>query len=167
MGKLTDIQIRAWIKNGERFEGRADGDGLYLRFREGDASASWRYRYRFDGKQRVMNLGGYGTVSLAKARETAKSLAAKVALGHDVAGEKQDRKREAVAKIEAEMQVAQKENERRIVEAKTKREAVIAEVSLEQSAQLGVQWLVDGRDQAGEGTCPHQVGGCTLPYGPN
>lgn len=102
MGKLTDIQIRAWIKNGERFEGRADGDGLYLRFREGDASASWRYRYRFDGKQRVMNLGGYGTVSLAKARETAKSLAAQVALGHDVAGEKQDRKRKAVAKIEAE-----------------------------------------------------------------
>ena len=102
MGKLTDIQIRAWIKNGDRFEGRADGDGLYLRFREGDASASWRYRYRFDGKQRVMNLGGYGTVSLAKARETAKSLAAQVALGHDVAGEKQSRKRGAVAKIEAE-----------------------------------------------------------------
>ena len=60
MGKLTDIQIRAWIKSGERFVGRADGDGLYLRFREGDASASWRYRYRFDGKQRVMNLGGGG-----------------------------------------------------------------------------------------------------------
>ncbi|HRI54469.1 MAG TPA: SPFH domain-containing protein [Pseudomonadota bacterium] len=33
-----------------------------------------------------------------------------------------------IAKIEAEMQVAQKENERRIIEAKTKREAVIAEV---------------------------------------
>ena len=29
MGKLTDIQIRAWIKAGERFEQRGDGDGLY------------------------------------------------------------------------------------------------------------------------------------------
>lgn len=30
MPKLTDMQIRAWIKSGERFEGRADGNGLYL-----------------------------------------------------------------------------------------------------------------------------------------
>ena len=102
MSKLTDIEIRSWIKIGERFEGRADGDGLYLRFREGDAGASWRFRYRFDGKQRVMNLGSYAVLSLANARKTAKDLSAKVALGHDVAGEKQERKREAVAKIEAE-----------------------------------------------------------------
>lgn len=33
MPKLTDMQIRAWIKSGERFEGRADGNGLYLRYR--------------------------------------------------------------------------------------------------------------------------------------
>lgn len=102
MGKLTDIQIRAWIKTGERFEGRSDGDGLYLRFREGDIGPTWRYRYRFDGKPRVMNIGSYTTVSLAKAREMARELSAKVALGHDVAGEKQERKREAIAKIEAE-----------------------------------------------------------------
>lgn len=36
MPKLTDMQIRAWIKAGERFEGRADGNGLYLRYREAD-----------------------------------------------------------------------------------------------------------------------------------
>ncbi len=35
MAKLTDIQIRAWIKAGERFEGRSDGKGLYLRYRAG------------------------------------------------------------------------------------------------------------------------------------
>lgn len=102
MGKLTDIEIRGWIKAGERFEGRADGGGLYLRFREGDASASWRFRYRFDGKQRVMNLGSYAVLSLANARKTAKELAARVSLGYDVAGEKQERKREAIAKIEEE-----------------------------------------------------------------
>lgn len=32
--KLTDIQIKAWIKAGERFDARADGNGLYLCFPE-------------------------------------------------------------------------------------------------------------------------------------
>jgi hypothetical protein len=27
MAKLTDIQIRAWIKSGEHFDGRSDGVG--------------------------------------------------------------------------------------------------------------------------------------------
>lgn len=102
MGKLSDIQIRAWVKSGERFEQRADGDGLYLSYRETFAMPKWLFRYRFQGRQRVMSIGSYSSVSLAKAREAAKELAAKVALGHDVAGEKQERKREAIAKIEAE-----------------------------------------------------------------
>lgn len=102
MGKLSDIQIRAWLKSGERFEQRADGDGLYLSYRETFAMPKWLFRYRFQGRQRVMSIGSYSSVSLAKAREAAKELAAKVALGHDVAGEKQERKREAIAKIEAE-----------------------------------------------------------------
>lgn len=102
MGKLTDIQIRAWIKSGERFEQRADGDGLYLSFRETFAVPKWLFRYRFDGKQRVMSVGSYTALSLAKAREVARELSAKVDLGHDVAGEKQERKRDALARIEAE-----------------------------------------------------------------
>lgn len=102
MGKLTDIQIRAWIRAGERFEGRSDGDGLYLSFPSRVSSPVWKFRYRFAGKQRIMNMGGFASLSLAKARETARALSAKVALGHDVAGEKQERKREAIEKIEAE-----------------------------------------------------------------
>ena len=39
MGKLSDIQIRNWIKSGEHFEQRGDGDGLYMRFRAADKSA--------------------------------------------------------------------------------------------------------------------------------
>jgi len=101
MGKLTDIQIRNWIKAGERFEGRSDGGGLYLRFRAKDAAPTWRFRYRFAGKPRVMHLGSYRDLSLAEARKAAKALAAQVALGHDVAAEKQDRKVEALAKMEA------------------------------------------------------------------
>lgn len=102
MGKLTDIQIRAWMKNGEHFEQRGDGDGLSICFRENYATPVWKFRYRFAGKQRIMNLGSYAVLSLANARKTAKELAARVSLGYDVAGEKQERKREAVAKIEEE-----------------------------------------------------------------
>ncbi|NMG15860.1 tyrosine-type recombinase/integrase [Aromatoleum bremense] len=102
MSKLTDVQIRNWIKAGDRFEGRGDGGGLYLRFRAADAVPSWLFRYRLMGKQRVMVIGNYTNLSLADARKEAKRLSAQAALGHDVAGQKQERKAEAVAKIEAE-----------------------------------------------------------------
>lgn len=102
MGTLTDTAIRNWIKSGERFEGKGDGEGLWLSYRENFAVPVWRFRYRFAGKARVMNLGSYSDLSLADARKTAKELRARVALGHDVAGEKKERKRAAVAKIEAD-----------------------------------------------------------------
>ncbi|MCV4932481.1 hypothetical protein OFC23_28840, partial [Escherichia coli] len=44
----------------------------------------------------------YSELSLSKARETAKELSSRVALGYDVAAEKQERKAEALAKMEAE-----------------------------------------------------------------
>ncbi|HER1265287.1 TPA: tyrosine-type recombinase/integrase [Salmonella enterica subsp. enterica serovar 28:e,h:z6] len=100
--KLTDIQIRAWIKTGERFEGRADGNGLYLCFPEKYSTPFWRYRYRIAGKQRSMMIGSYSDLSLASARATVKQLAARVALGHDVTREKQEQKAEALSKIEEE-----------------------------------------------------------------
>ncbi|MEO8411500.1 MAG: integrase arm-type DNA-binding domain-containing protein, partial [Propionivibrio sp.] len=102
MGKLSDIEIRNWIKKEEHFEQKGDGDGLYLSYRSSFATPIWLFRYRFAGKQRVMGLGSYRDVSLAAARKTAKELRARVSLGHDVSGEKQTRKRQAVAKIESE-----------------------------------------------------------------
>ncbi|ECT6792520.1 site-specific integrase [Salmonella enterica subsp. enterica serovar Derby] len=102
MPKLTDMQIRAWIKAGERFEGRSDGNGLYLSYRENYKTPVWRFRYKFAGKSRAMMIGSYAELSLSKARETVKELAARVALGYDVASEKQERKAEALAKMEAE-----------------------------------------------------------------
>lgn len=102
MGKLTDIQIKAWVKAGERFEGRADGNGLYLCYRDSFATPKWRFRYSLAGKARAMWIGSYGELSLAKARETVRMLSARVALGYDVAGEKKERKASAIAKIEAD-----------------------------------------------------------------
>ena len=101
MGKLSDVAIRAWIRSGERFEGRSDGDGLVLTWRPERSAPSWKLRYRFAGKSRAMNLGSYTDLPLAAARQSAKELRAKIALGHDVAGEKQERKSTALARIEA------------------------------------------------------------------
>src|SRR5258706_4018212 len=102
LAKLTDLQIRNWIKAKEHFEERGDGDGLLLSYRESYAVPVWRLRYRFAGRQRIMNLGSYRDLSIADARKKAKELSAKVSLGHDVAAEKQEREAAAVAKMEAE-----------------------------------------------------------------
>ncbi|GAB6048464.1 tyrosine-type recombinase/integrase [Methyloparacoccus murrellii] len=98
---MTDRAIQSWIRKGERFEGRADGGGLYLSYRENFKTPVWRFRYRLAGKARVMVLGSYADLPLAEARRLAKSLRAKVALGHDPALEKQDRIREVVARHSA------------------------------------------------------------------
>jgi integrase len=102
MAKLTDLQIRAWIKSSEHFAGRSDGGGLYLCFPENYSVPFWRLRYRFAGKQRSLVIGTYTELSLAKARAKAKEQSARVALGYDVAGEKQERKAEALRKMEEE-----------------------------------------------------------------
>ncbi len=102
VGALSDLEIRNWIKAGERFEGRSDGGGLYLRYRKTDAVPRWLFRYQLAAQPRVLHLGTYRESSLADARKTAKEMRARVVLGYDVAMEKKDRKRDAVAKIEAE-----------------------------------------------------------------
>lgn len=102
MAKLTDIKIKAWIKAQEHFGARSDGNGLYLIYRDNYRTPVWRYRYKFSGKPRVMIIGSYGELSLARAREVARELSARVAMGYDVAGEKQERKTTALAKMEEE-----------------------------------------------------------------
>jgi integrase len=112
MGNLSDAEIRGWLRKGEPFE-KSDGDGLTLTFRDGYKTPVWRLRYRIGGrrgrddipgepgKPRVMVLGSFGDLSLADARKEAKRLRARVTLGHDVAAEKLERQKDAVAKIEA------------------------------------------------------------------
>src|SRR3569832_1767900 len=83
MGKLTDIEIRNWIRAGERFEGRSDGAGLALCWPKRYAAPFWKFRYRFQGKQQVMHKKNNTSLSLAKSREESRMQAAKVALGYD------------------------------------------------------------------------------------
>ncbi|WP_411726476.1 Arm DNA-binding domain-containing protein [Methyloglobulus sp.] len=88
--KITDLTIKSWFVG--RFEGRACSNGLYLVYRETMATPLWRFRYRLSGQQRQMFIGSYKDLSLAEATKEGKRLNALVALGHDVAKEKQDRK---------------------------------------------------------------------------
>jgi len=101
MAKLTDMQIKAWIKNGIHFEGKSDGNGLFLCYRATMTIPVWHYRYRFVGNQRRMQIGRYNQLSLAEARKKVKELAALVSLGHDVAADKQEKKKQAAEKIAA------------------------------------------------------------------
>ncbi len=112
MGNLSDAVIRGWLRKGERVREirrrRSDADlprgvrasgvaaavSIGGKRGSGDTPGS-------SGKARVMVLGSYRDLSLADARETARKLRARVTLGHDVADEKQERQRKAVAKIDA------------------------------------------------------------------
>ncbi|MBG5891043.1 MULTISPECIES: tyrosine-type recombinase/integrase [Providencia] len=102
MAKLNDKQIRAWINSNERFEGKADGNGLYLRYSKNDKNPSWRFRYSFNKKARIVSIGSYPNITLMKAREVARELSAKVTLGYDVAGEIKRKKAEALELIQQE-----------------------------------------------------------------
>ena len=87
MGKLTDVQIRNWIKAGNPIA-KADGDGLTFTL-SAKGTAAWVLRYRFGGKARELTIGRYPDISLAKARELASEERVSIQRGQDVAREKQ------------------------------------------------------------------------------
>lgn len=86
MGKLTDVQIRAWIKAGKTVA-KADGDGLTFTLSAG-GTAAWILRYRYGGKGRELTLGRYPEITLTKAREFTREARVKIQQGQDVAKEK-------------------------------------------------------------------------------
>ena len=99
MGKLTDIEIRKWIKAGTPVV-KSDGNGLYFTMSGAQAAArsgSWIVRYRFDGKGRELSIGRYPEISLALARGLAMEARAKIQQGADVAREKQTARIERAA----------------------------------------------------------------------
>jgi integrase len=78
--KLSDAAIKRLEKPGIY----SDGDGLFLRVRDG-GSRQWFFIYRRGGKRSEIGLGGYGggtaPVSLSLAREKAETLRQKLARG--------------------------------------------------------------------------------------
>lgn len=95
MGKLTDVQIKHWIKAGDPVA-MSDGDGLTFTLSK-SGTASWVLRYRFGGKQREKSLGRFPDISLKKVRELATADRALIQQGIDVAREKQVEKHEQIA----------------------------------------------------------------------
>jgi integrase len=87
VGKLTDIQIRAWLKAGKPLA-KTDGDGLTFTLST-NGTAAWVLRFRMGGKQREKTIGRFPDISLKRARELATENRAKIQQGVDVAREKQ------------------------------------------------------------------------------
>lgn len=95
MGKLTDIQIRAWTK-AEKSVTKTDGDGLTFTL-SAKRTSSWVLRYRTAGakSQKEITLGRYPDISLAEARKLATSARVQIQQGADVAKQKQVAKKTA------------------------------------------------------------------------
>jgi hypothetical protein len=89
MGKLSDIQIRSWVKAGQPLS-KSDGDGLTFTL-SAKGTAAWVLRYRIAGatSQKEMTLGRYPDIPLSEARKFAASARAQVQQGVDVAEQKQ------------------------------------------------------------------------------
>ena len=64
---LSDLSIRK-AKPGTKAYKLSDGGGLYVLVAPSGTKA-WRYKYRFGGKEKLLSLGTYPQLSLAKARE--------------------------------------------------------------------------------------------------
>lgn len=65
---LTDTFVKNVKPSGSAAgEKHTDGQGLYLHVKH--AGKYWRMNYRYAGKQKVLSLGVYPTISLAKARQ--------------------------------------------------------------------------------------------------
>ena len=85
--KLSDVQIRRWIKEGKPVA-VSDGGGLTFTISEA-GTAAWVLRYRHGGRAREITLGRYPDKTLAKAREDARKARDQIQSGVDVARQKQ------------------------------------------------------------------------------
>lgn len=83
MAKLTDMQIRKFIKDGTPIA-KSDGDGLTFTLSKNGTTA-WILRYRHGGRPKELTIGRYPDITLSKARELAAVARVKIQQGIDVA----------------------------------------------------------------------------------
>lgn len=100
---LNDIKIRN-LKSGDRAYKVSDFEGLFILVKVSGAK-SWRFKYRIDGKERLLVIGDYPAVSLAKARQARDVAKAQLADGVDPSEAKQEEKR---LRLEAKGQTFEK-----------------------------------------------------------
>ena len=90
---LTDTEVRR-ARPADKPYRLPDQHGLYLRVLV-NGTKCWQYGYRFGGKQRLLSLGSYPTVTLAGARDAHMEARRKLAAGIDPAAEKKAERRTA------------------------------------------------------------------------
>lgn len=88
--KLTDIKCKSAASKEKPYK-LADGGGMFLDVRP-NGSKYWRLKYRLHGKEKLLSLGVYPEVSLAKAREKRKDARDLIAGGIDPSLDKQKKK---------------------------------------------------------------------------
>ncbi|CAN4276771.1 XerC Integrase [Methylophilaceae bacterium] len=86
MAKLSDIQIKSWIRTGLPIA-KSDGDGLTFTLSK-NGTPAWVLRYRHGGRQKELTIGRYPDITLGKARELATEARANIQQGEDVARSK-------------------------------------------------------------------------------
>lgn len=89
---LTELQIKN-LKPGTKDRKISDGRGLYLLLKS-SGGKWWRFKYRFGGKEKLMSLGVYPDVSLARARDLREVARRHVAEGIDPCQLRKDEKLE-------------------------------------------------------------------------
>lgn len=88
---LSDIKIRN-LKSRDKPYKVSDFEGLFILVKVSGAK-SWRFKYRTDSKERLLVIGDYPAVTLAKARIARDAAKAQLADGLDPNEVKQDEKR--------------------------------------------------------------------------
>lgn len=88
---LSDIKIRN-LKAGKKAYKVSDFEGLFILVKVSGAK-SWRFKYRIDGKERLLVIGDYPAVTLAKARQARDIAKVQLADGIDPSEAKQEEKR--------------------------------------------------------------------------
>ncbi|MDP1899818.1 MAG: tyrosine-type recombinase/integrase [Rubrivivax sp.] len=89
-GRLTDLQIRHWVRAGVPMA-KADGGGLTFTLSAGGATG-WILRYSHGGRRRELTIGRYPDISLADARGIATIKRAEIMQGRNPAADKQKAK---------------------------------------------------------------------------
>ena len=116
MARLNDKAVRAAkLEHGEKFF--ADGNGLYLRVRAGDAPKVWFVRYTFNKTARKVRLGVFPGLGLADARTKADEMAVLRRQGIDPVIKEQEEDAARLAAKEAAARLAAAEASRITVAA--------------------------------------------------
>ncbi|WP_347709397.1 Arm DNA-binding domain-containing protein [Acetobacter sp. AN02] len=90
---LTDVQLRRLAPKDKAYK-LADAGGLFILVQP-NGSRLWRMKYRFGGKEKLLALGAYPEVTLAKARDVRDQARSELRAGRDPSLTRKQRQAEA------------------------------------------------------------------------